>query len=97
MANKDARSILEPLAPLVRAAVFTRPPVDRAAEPAELARQAAGLALEIETVADPAAALASARALAPPGSFILVAGSLYLVGTILGLLEGADTPGPVAM
>jgi dihydrofolate synthase/folylpolyglutamate synthase len=97
MANKDARSILEPLAPLVHAAVLTRSPVDRAAEPAEIARAAAGLALEIEAVADPAAALARARELAPPGSFVLVAGSLYLVGTILGLLDDADTPGPVAM
>jgi dihydrofolate synthase/folylpolyglutamate synthase len=97
MANKDARGILAPLAPLVRAAVVTRPPVDRAADPGDVARAAADLPVAVETVADPAVALARARALAPSGSFVLVAGSLYLVGAILGLLEGADAPGPVAM
>lgn len=97
MADKDARRILEPLAPLTRTVIVARPPVDRAAEPGDVARAAAGLPVAIETVADPAAALSRARALTPPGSFVLVAGSLYLVGAILGLLEGADAPGPVAM
>jgi dihydrofolate synthase/folylpolyglutamate synthase len=97
MANKDARGILEPLAPLVRAAVVTRPPVDRSADPGGIARAAAGLPVAIETVADPAEALARARTLAPPGGFVLVAGSLYLVGAVLALLEGVDAPGPVAL
>ena len=97
MANKDARGILEPLAPLVRSAVVTRPPVDRAADPADVARAAAGLGVAIETVGDPAAALARARALAMPGGFVLVAGSLYLVGAIVGLTRHLDAPGPVAM
>jgi dihydrofolate synthase / folylpolyglutamate synthase len=97
MANKDARGILAPLAPLVRAAVVTRPPVERAADPGDVARAAAELQLPVETVADPASALARARELAPRGSFVLVAGSLYLVGAILGILRGSDAPGPVAM
>ncbi len=98
MANKDARGILEPLAALARAVVLTRPPVERAAEPGEIALLAATpTSALVETVPDPAAALARARSLVPPGGYLLVAGSLYLVGAVLGLLENTESPGPVAM
>ncbi len=95
-AGKDVAGILEPLRGLVARAVVTRPPVERAADPAPLASVATGLGLPAEVVPAPGAALDRARRLAKDGSFVLVAGSLYLVGTVLSLLEGGDAPGPVS-
>jgi dihydrofolate synthase/folylpolyglutamate synthase len=97
MANKDARGILGPLASLVRAVVVTRPPVERAAEPEHIAALMANIPASIESIADPAEALARARSLVPHSGYLLVAGSLYLVGAVLAILEDAESPGPVAM
>jgi len=48
-------------------------------------------------VRDPAEALERARLLALPDGYVLVAGSLYLVGEVLGLIEDRPVPGPVSM
>lgn len=96
-AGKDAAGILEPLLGLVARVIVTRPPVERASDPAPLAGIAARLGLPVEAVPEPAAALARARDLAGTGAFVLVAGSLYLVGAVLSLLEGGDAPGPVSL
>jgi dihydrofolate synthase / folylpolyglutamate synthase len=96
MRDKPVFEMLELLGPHVSAVVLTRPPVPRAAEPSELVPAAAGIA-RVETCADPANALALACDIAGADEFVLVTGSLYLVGEILGRLEGHDAPGPVAL
>jgi len=96
MKEKGAASILEILANRVRAVILTRPHVDRASDPGDLAHWVPD-GIPREVVRDPALALERARHLAGSDGFVLVAGSLYLVGEILGALEGGDVPGPVAM
>ena len=53
--------------------------------------------LPSETAANPAGALERACDLADEGRYVLVTGSLYLVGNILGVLEGVSTPGQVSL
>jgi dihydrofolate synthase/folylpolyglutamate synthase len=98
MNDKLVPEMLALLAPWVEATVITRPAVERAADPDLVATQAraAGMA-RVETIDCPSRALAHACGLARGGSFILVTGSLYLVGQILGFLEGRLAPGPVSM
>jgi dihydrofolate synthase/folylpolyglutamate synthase len=88
---------VRPLAGRVDSIVITRVRVERAAEPEDLARRVRPLAKRVEIVPDMSDALTRARALALPDGFVLVAGSLYLVGEVLGLLEGGPVPGPVSM
>jgi dihydrofolate synthase/folylpolyglutamate synthase len=89
MRDKDVRELAEPLFPLARAVVLTRPRLARAATPAQLARQVVGLAWRVHREPAPARALARARRLAGPAGLVVVAGSLYLVGAVLGLVESA--------
>jgi dihydrofolate synthase / folylpolyglutamate synthase len=96
MRDKDAAGILAPLGARVSAILLTRPSVGRAAEPETLVAAASAAATRIEVVSQPAEAVRRARELAGPAGLVLVAGSLYLVGDVLTLLEGADGPGPVA-
>jgi dihydrofolate synthase/folylpolyglutamate synthase len=95
--NKEVEGIVRPLAGRVDSIVITRARVERAAEPEDLARRVRPLAKRVEIVPDMSDALTRARALALPDGFVLVAGSLYLVGEVLGLLEGGPVPGPVSM
>jgi dihydrofolate synthase/folylpolyglutamate synthase len=97
MSDKDVDGILGALAGLVDGAVLTRARVDRAADPEELLGPATRWLGRAEVVADPARALARARERAGGRGYVLVAGSLYLVGEVLGLLEGEPVPGPVPM
>lgn len=97
MRRKPFAQVAGPLAEFADAVVVTRPSVERAAEPEEVASSLAPLFPRLEVVADTRAALARARALAAPSGFVLVAGSLYLVGEVLGSLENAPVPGPVSM
>ncbi len=84
-ADKDLAGILAPLLPLAARVVFTASPNPRAADPAALRELAAHLggvpADRVLTVADPAAAVAQARA--EGDEPVCVAGSLYLVGKVL--------------
>ena len=90
--------LLEPLSRVVRGAVITAPAVDRRVEPEEAAVVARRWIDPVRVEADPARALAVAREMARAGgSCVLVTGSLYLVGSVLGLLSREEVPGPVAM
>ena len=80
LARKDTAATLAPLLATAPKRVFTAPG-DLATDPQELARRYGG-----EAVEDVAAAFARARALTPPGGTLLVTGSLYLAGTVRGLL-----------
>ena len=50
----------------------------------------------VEAVEEPGDALERACHLAGSDRWVLVAGSVYLVGTVLGLLNREDAPGPVS-
>jgi dihydrofolate synthase/folylpolyglutamate synthase len=97
MRKKNVDQILRLVAPHAGAVVLTQPAVERAADPDDLLPLARSAFERVEVLEDPAEALERARALARPDGYVLVAGSLYLVGEILGLLEGAPVPGPVSM
>jgi len=94
--DKDAAAILDILADRVRAVVLTRPGVQRARDPLDL-EPLVRPGIPTEVVQDPVPALERARRLAGSDGLVLVAGSLYLVGEILGALEGGDRPDPIAM
>ncbi len=97
MRDKDLDAMLRPLAERSIAVVATEPRVRRAASARDLATAARAWCARIETVEDPAEAIARARSLARPSGWVLVAGSLYLVGEVLAALSGEETPGPVSM
>ena len=75
------------LFPLARVVVLTRPPIARAADPADILAATADIPGARHVVADVAAALQEARALARGTGPVVVAGSLYLVGAVLGEIE----------
>jgi dihydrofolate synthase/folylpolyglutamate synthase len=97
MADKDIAGLLAPLAPHVATVIATQPAVNRAADCGEVAAAARGLGLPTGTESSTVRALEKARSLAGPGGLVLVAGSLYLVGEVVAILEGSSPPGPVAM
>jgi dihydrofolate synthase/folylpolyglutamate synthase len=87
LADKDARRMLAALAPRFKRIVFTTAPSPRALAAAEAAAMLpgppdAGPAVEIEP--DPAAALRRAAAIAPR---VVVAGSIFLIGALRGILR----------
>jgi dihydrofolate synthase/folylpolyglutamate synthase len=90
--DKDAVSMLRSLMGVCERAWFTAPPSERALSPAALQSQARRLGFE-ETVCEPRPerALEGARewAAANDGA-VLATGSVYLVGDLLGRLEGSD-------
>lgn len=95
MRDKDHVSILEPIASRCAAVVLTKPPVERAADPASLVELTGRFAPRVDAREDPAEALTLARSIASDsGTFVLVAGSLYLAGAVLRKL---GDPGPVSM
>jgi len=95
--GKPLDKLLGPLAGLVDGVVITRPPVERGLDPDDVAREVAALFETVKTAAKPAEALRIAARLAGEDRYVLVTGSLYLVGEVLGLLAAQDVPGPVAM
>jgi dihydrofolate synthase/folylpolyglutamate synthase len=86
MADKDVAAMARRLFPMAKAIVLTRPPLDRAASPAEIARRVGTLARRARKQSDLGRALALARRLAR-GRPIVVAGSLYLVGETMRRLR----------
>jgi dihydrofolate synthase/folylpolyglutamate synthase len=89
MADKDVRGLARELFPLAAEIVLTRPRVSRAASPDELARRSALLGAHAHREPSVARALRLARRLARargPGTAVVVAGSLYLVGAVKALL-----------
>lgn len=89
MADKDVKGLVRALAASASKLVLTRSLSYRSADPAAvralLPAAARGKAL---VVADPLKALRRALRLAPPGSVVLVTGSLYLAGDVLAGLRG---------
>jgi dihydrofolate synthase/folylpolyglutamate synthase len=86
MNDKDARGMLEPLAPVVSRIICTTAPTSRA-EPADvLARVAASVpgTGPVEAIDDPVQAIENAKA----GSRrVVVAGSIFLMGPLRGILR----------
>ena len=83
MRNKDAASMAAALAVLTTEVVVTAPAVERASPPADLS----GLFdPPAEIAVDVATALERARRLAGRDGVVVVCGSLYLAGEVLGLL-----------
>jgi dihydrofolate synthase/folylpolyglutamate synthase len=95
--GKPLERMLRPMSPWVESVIVTRPPVDRGLEPGAVAEEARRWFGQVDVAPDPADALALAAERAGHERYVLVTGSLYLVGEILGVLEGARVPGPVAL
>ncbi len=95
--GKPLDKLLGPLANLVDGVVITRPPVERGLDPDEVAKQVSSLFGKVKTAAKPADALRIAVRMAGEQRYVLVTGSIYLVGEVLGLLTADEVPGPVAM
>jgi dihydrofolate synthase/folylpolyglutamate synthase len=93
--DKDAAAMLAPLLQVCQRAWFTAPPSARALSPAalqSLARQRGFEAVACEP--KPSRALAEARRWASEhGGAVLVTGSVYLVGDLLGRVESSGTIG----
>jgi dihydrofolate synthase/folylpolyglutamate synthase len=89
MRDKAISEMAEILFPLAERVIATRPENPRSASPEEI-RQAAGrTGVEIEAVADVRLALERARVLASAGAVVVVTGSIYLVGEVMGSI-GAE-------
>jgi len=85
MADKDAPGMLRELAPAVGRIVCTTPPTPRAASASALAREAAAAgAAAVDAVDDPLAALERA---CRQSSRVVVAGSMFLIGPLRGILR----------
>lgn len=84
MADKDLLGMITHLAPVAASWTLTRPSTARAAAPQELAALVPGLAPK-DVVEAPGAALASARGRAArDAGWVVVCGSLYLLGDLYG-------------
>ena len=87
LADKDADAMLAGLAQAGRTLVATASHSARAMPPTELAARAQGRFEHVETLAEPAAALARARELAGDDGAVLVTGSLYLLADLAVRLQ----------
>jgi dihydrofolate synthase/folylpolyglutamate synthase len=97
MKGKQFDEILEPLRPFIDHVIQTSPNVARAADADELEAAVASHFASYERIDDPAAAWAAAKSAVPEDGFLLIAGSLYLVGEIMGIDSTDPVPGPVSM
>jgi len=97
MHDKLLVEMIEQLAPHLHGVVIARPDVQRAADPDEVAAVVRRYVDLVEVVPQAAGAYARAKEIAGAERYVLVTGSLYLIGEILGLLERRPTPGPVSM
>lgn len=97
MRDKALDEMLRHLLPCVETVVVTQPAVERAADPQELARQIEALGRPTEVLSDVGAALARARERVGQGQFVLVTGSLYLIGDVLARVGGVTSPGQVGL
>jgi dihydrofolate synthase/folylpolyglutamate synthase len=92
--DKNAAAMLAALVPLARRVVLTRAAVRRAADPEVLRRLIPATPATVQTAPSAADALALATA-APATDVVCIAGSLFLVGEVLALLGGGQTPCPI--
>jgi dihydrofolate synthase / folylpolyglutamate synthase len=89
MRDKAISEMAEVLFPLGERVIATRPENPRAASPEEIQQAAARSGVEIEAVEDVQSALERARALASAGAMVVITGSIYLVGEVMGIV-GAE-------
>jgi dihydrofolate synthase / folylpolyglutamate synthase len=86
MRDKAISEMAEILFPLADRVIATRPDNPRAASPEEIQQAAARTGVEIELVEDVPRAVKRACALAKPGTVVVITGSIYLVGEVMGNL-----------
>lgn len=96
MKDKRVREMLDRLLPLASHFIATRPEMSRARGPEQLARWAAERGVPAESHRSATRALARAREVAGPDGEILVAGSIFLLGEILNVLD-REKPEPVSV
>jgi folylpolyglutamate synthase/dihydropteroate synthase len=80
------------LLPRCASATFTPVPTPRSLDPASYLDLARSLCPVVDVAASPENAVAKARVLAGPDAWVLIAGSLYLVGAVKALLEHTPPP-----
>jgi dihydrofolate synthase / folylpolyglutamate synthase len=86
MRDKAISEMAEILFPLADRVIATRPDNPRSASPEEIQQAAARTGVEIELVEDVPSAVERACALAKPGTVVVITGSIYLVGEVMGNL-----------
>jgi dihydrofolate synthase/folylpolyglutamate synthase len=86
MRDKAISEMTEILFPLAVRVIATRPDNPRAASPEEIQQAGSRTGAEIEAVPDVRAAVYRARDNAEAGAVVVVTGSIYLVGEVIGFL-----------
>jgi dihydrofolate synthase/folylpolyglutamate synthase len=89
MRDKAISEMTEILFPLAERVIATRPENPRAASPEEIQQAAARTGVEVEAVEDVQSAVERARSVATTGTVVVVTGSIYLVGEVMGSI-GAE-------
>jgi dihydrofolate synthase / folylpolyglutamate synthase len=89
MRDKAISEMTEILFPLAERVIATQPENPRAASPEEIRQAAARTGVEVEAVANVYRAVERARVLAKPGTVVVITGSIYLVGEVMGSI-GAE-------
>jgi dihydrofolate synthase/folylpolyglutamate synthase len=84
MRDKAISEMAEILFPLAERVIATRPDNPRAASPEEIREAAVRTGAEVELVEDVQRALERARELSGAGSVMVITGSIYLVGEVMG-------------
>jgi dihydrofolate synthase / folylpolyglutamate synthase len=87
MRDKAISEMTEILFPLAQRVIATRPDNPRAASPEEIRQAGNRTGAEIEIVPEVKAAWERARACAEGNAVVVVTGSIYLVGELIGLFE----------
>ena len=87
VSDKRVEPMLRMLLPRCASATFTPVPSPRSLDPATYVTLARSLCPAVDVAASPEEAVARARVRAGPDAWVLVAGSLYLVGAVKALLE----------
>jgi dihydrofolate synthase / folylpolyglutamate synthase len=86
MRDKAISEMTDILFPLAELVIATRPENPRAASPEEIVNAGSRTGTEIETITEVPQALARARERATDRSVVVVTGSIYLVGQVMGIL-----------
>lgn len=87
MKDKRVREMLDRLLPLSSHFIATRPEMSRARRPEQLANWAADRGVPAESYQSAAEALARAREVAGTEGEVVIAGSIFLLGEILAVLD----------
>jgi dihydrofolate synthase/folylpolyglutamate synthase len=92
MADKDYSSMLAALAPYAQHRVYVAPEGRKAADPEVLAHLVPG-----QIAADPAQAVTLGRTMVGSGGWVVVTGSIFLVGAVRALLLGLERDPAIAL